>query len=605
MKATQEENLAAFKSIVEYAKARGVRVAFMNYKAKVAELPDADLADYTAKAVAILLKEVPDLYMLGFRVGESGQKASFYEDAYLKGVADSGRTDLRLYTRSWLTSLKELERIAQVSNGRLDIEIKYNGEHLGLPYHAIHGGYHSYSYQDYVRAQAPYRIIWQVRANGTHRYWAWENTAFIRRTVRSWRFGDAKGFTLEPHVAYFDTQAASYYSNPDDQRVYRWIWQKHWMWYFAWGRIAYDPALPEATLVGEFRRRFGAAGPRIYQAVQQASAIVPLVYSYTAKGPDHRDIAPETETGIGKELLDFDRPGLDARSFARIGQYVEKRVSGQSDGRVSPLRVARLVGDAATSARAALESVGELTGEAGDQWRLLRTDLLCATHLGDYYANRVQGLVHLDYALKTASKVDYDKAVKLLAASRAGWKAMAQIGDAAYEPLVNKLRKQDNYRWMSKVDMLNKHDQGAGKLWSGAMPTEAGKPLEYLPTDLGQDPGITLTGVKHQITKEQVRISGQASSAMGVRRVVLWHKPLPSERKWESTPMTASDGSRFSARLKIGAEGLLYMIEVHTQDGLAKNFPDVMQVTPYWVVSPKDVAAARPAAPPAKQGPMF
>jgi len=45
-----------------------------------------NLADYTAKAVATLLREMPELDMLGFRIGESGQEENFYQKAYLKGT---------------------------------------------------------------------------------------------------------------------------------------------------------------------------------------------------------------------------------------------------------------------------------------------------------------------------------------------------------------------------------------------------------------------------------------------------------------------------------------------------------------------------------------
>ena len=201
----QARNLANFKAIIAYAKSRGIKVAFMNYSADIddggenaPDLPPDKLADYTAKAVTLLIHELPDLYMLGFRVGESGQDAAFYKNAYIRGVTDAGRADLRLYTRSWKTTKDQLEPIAAIARAGFDIEIKYNGEHLGLPYQAMQGSkFGSYSYQDYLDVPADYQIIWQVRANGTHRFWAWEDTEFIRRTVRTFSLGNARGFTLE------------------------------------------------------------------------------------------------------------------------------------------------------------------------------------------------------------------------------------------------------------------------------------------------------------------------------------------------------------------------------------------------------------------------
>ncbi|MGA2328723.1 MAG: hypothetical protein ABSH05_20800 [Bryobacteraceae bacterium] len=58
----QTKNLADLKAIVSYAKGRGIRVALMNYSAMVMQGPPAQLADYTAKATAELIRQVPDLY---------------------------------------------------------------------------------------------------------------------------------------------------------------------------------------------------------------------------------------------------------------------------------------------------------------------------------------------------------------------------------------------------------------------------------------------------------------------------------------------------------------------------------------------------------------
>src|ERR1039458_7550596 len=333
----QAANLASFKAIITYAKSRGVKVAFMNYSANdgkggaeknapsITGVPPEKLADYTSKAVTLLIHELPDLYMLGFRVGESGQDAAFYKNAYIKGVTDAGRADLRLYTRSWQTTKDQLEPIAQVARAGFDIEIKYNGEQLGLPYQAMQGSnFGSYSYQGYLDVPADYQIIWQVRANGTHRFWAWENTGFIRRTVRTFTLGNARGFTLEPPTAYFSTDPADYYRSTEDKTVYRYMWQKYWMWYYAWGRLSFNPELPEENLVHAYEAHYGSAGRKVYETVQHASEIVPLVYAYRFVGPDQRDFSPETETGnaLGKRkknvsaLLQFmDNHPMDERSF--------------------------------------------------------------------------------------------------------------------------------------------------------------------------------------------------------------------------------------------------------------------------------------------------
>jgi hypothetical protein len=614
----QARNLASMREIIAYAKSRGVKVAFMNYSANnsglkknddtVIGVPKEKLADYTAKAVALLIKELPDLYMLGFRVGESSQPASFFKDAYIKGVKDAGRQDLRLYTRSWQTTKEQLTPIAEAATNGFDIEIKYNGEQLGLPYQAMEGAeYGSYSYQAYLDVPAAYRILWQVRANGTHRFWTWENTDFIRRTARTFTLGDARGFTLEPFTAYFTIDPAAYYRSAEDRAVYPYIGGKYWMWYFAWGRLTYNPDLPEETLVDAFEQHYGPAGKAIYDALQSGSKIVPLVYAYRFVGPDQRNFSPETETGIepkkkrdGEGLLAFARSETeDERTFASIQDFVHDKIAQQPDGRIGPIEVAGMLTQAAQDVRAKLDQVPPLTGKAADEWRLMKTDLLSASLLGDYYAARIKAMTYIDYSVSSGSEPDYQTGVKLLADSRDAWGKLAAEADAVFAPLSNPMRHQLDFQWGQELPKLTQIDATAPQVWSSRPPGGKGDPLVLTPVDQGQDPGIRVDGLQDAVApaKDSASITCKPSAPQGVAKVVLWWKPLPSELQWANLPMTSQPDGTFSATLPLTPEGLMYMVEVQDKAGQARNFPDERQETPYHII-PAFVAngATAPAA---------
>ena len=614
----QEQNLQDFKEIVSYAKQRGIQVAFMNYSANVPALKTDKLADYTSHAIAALLKAVPDLHIIGFRVGESGQNESFYRDAYLTGIAASGRKDLRLYTRSWGASQSQLEEIARSANGGLDIEIKYNGEHLGLPYQAIQGGGGDYSYQSYIQSDVPYRIIWQVRANGTHRFWAWEDTEFIRRTVRSLKLGNARGFTLEPYIAYFTPYANAYYQSPADQRVYQYVWEKHWAWYFAWGRLVYNPDLPEATVVAAYTRHFGPAGRLIYAAMQAAGPIVDLAYSYRFPGPDQRDFSPETETGcprapgsgaVGNEAP-FDpfaygrRQPMDGRSFVGIDDFVKEKARNAVDGRIGPFRVAGILQDAAKRTRDSVDQVGTVAGRAGDEWRLLRVDLLAASYLADFHASRIRGTVFTEWGANDQNEKDFEEGEGYLDASRESWRQLAAVADSTYAPLLNALRGQVDFRWASQLPFLEAcdsrvaraatigtSDPGAGlsprPLTPHALPRPA---LESLlkASDLGDDQQIVLTDMKQAVAGGKITVTASAWAPDGISRVLLWYKPLPSQARWVSTQMTAENGG-YSASVSLPSDGLLYLIEVRDAAGCGAQFQPVLKAEPFSVVEPWEV----------------
>jgi Tfp pilus assembly major pilin PilA len=603
--AEQKRNLDDLRSIIAYAASRGIRVALMNYSANngrggafknepsVTGVPPEKLADYTAKAVTLLIRQLPGLYMLGFRVGESTQPATFYQDAYLKGIKDAGRPDLRLYTRSWQTTKEQLMPIAQAARYGFDIEIKFNGEHLGLPYQAMQGAeYGSYSYQNYLDVPAPYRILWQIRANGTHRFWAWENTNFIRRTVRACRLGNARGFTLEPHVAYFSVYPSQYYRKPGDVAVYKYIWQKHWMWYYAWGRIGYNPDLSESNLIRQYKQHYGAAGEKAYAAMQQASVIVPLAYAYRCPGPDQRDFSPETETGnfdtkktrARQDLLQFaENKPEDQRTFVGIDEFITEKLSGKPDGRKSPFAVARIFADASAKTRAWITAVPQSTGHTADEWRLLKADLLAASFLGNYYAARVRGMTHLDFALHTGSEQDYNIALRDMAQSRAAWKHLGEEEDAIYHPLSNPLRHQTNFTWSSQNVPLARLDATAEDFWKNRSVTVHHAALKWNAAGVGKANDFHVISLQNTLQSKTATIRCIVRGNRGVNAVVLWWKPLPSEFSWQSLPMKQVDGS-WIATVPLAPNGLMYMVQVQDTRGEAENFPDEANETPYRVI---------------------
>lgn len=600
------KNLASFKAIIAYAKSRGVRVSFMNYSAVndrggihkgekfLTNVPTEKLADYTAQAVKLLIQQLPDLYMLGFRVGESGQPAAFYKQAYLEGVAEANRPNLRLYTRSWQTTKDQLEPIAAAAHYGFDIEIKFNGEQLGLPYQSMQGAkYGSYSYQGYLDVPADYQIIWQIRANGTHRFWAWENTEFIRRTVESCRLGNARGFTLEPHIAYFSVYPKDYFREAHDVATYTYIWQKHWMWYYAWGRLGYDPALPEERLKEQFTDHYGAAGEAAYKAMQESSEIVPLAYAYRFVGPDQRDYSPETETGnfdkktkrARQDLLQYaENHPEDERSFVGIDAYVTERLAHTPDGRYGPFAVAAKMDRSARAAETTLEHAPEVTGRAADEWKILRSDIVSAARFGEYHRDRILGMTYLDFALRAGSEGDYKTAVGYLADSRADWKSLADNADAMFKPLSNPLRRQINFQWTDDLPRMEALDATAPDFWAKRGGTHSELHLAPTAQDRSDAAGIHATELTDDRRTDAAVISAHVAADAGVKAAVLWWKPLPSELDWKSEPMTVAPDGTATASIPLDRQGAMYLIEVDDRNGNAKNFPDPWVATPYRVL---------------------
>jgi len=475
-------NLQMFKRIVALARERGIRVGFMNYNASAhvgqpppgknrrwprrwgKPLSGKDLVRYTREVTQELVRQVPDLWIFGFRIGESGKDVDFYRNTYLAALRDAGRTDMRIYTRSWLTTKERVTTLAEDVVSPFYVEVKYNGEQLGPPYHAILDPRPwpwnpSYSYEAYSDRPQNYRIIWQVRANGTHRIFHWGDPDFVRRAVRTFPFAGAAGFSLEPMQAYYPWNDFYHNTARVDHAFFTWGYQRDWLWNLLWGRLSYNPNEAAQVWISEFVHRFGKGGPEVFEVERWASKVVPLVYAYHCLGPDHRHDAPELETGNqafgyhnvrvegGLESFISVKP-LDRSVYQSIEEYVSNQLANKSDGRHTPPEVAsRLEYIAAKIDEHLARAVVNV--ERGEQeFDCIRLDALALRELALYYAEKIHAATDYGFFRRTADFRFLEQARQKLRQASNHWDELVHITSTHYRPFVDQLRMRTNeFTW--------------------------------------------------------------------------------------------------------------------------------------------------------------
>ncbi|MGH9455934.1 MAG: hypothetical protein ACRD2O_18425, partial [Terriglobia bacterium] len=404
---------------------------------------------YTREAVASFLKQLPDLWMFGFRIGESGQPEDFYRKTYLEALKDAP-PNLKVYLRTWVADPQKVREFGTLTRHPLYIEPKYNGEQLGLPYEAALGGRlypPSGSYEDYTDYPRDYSIIWQIRAHGTHRVFCWMSPQFARRTVRSCKFGAGVGFSMEQMNAYCPEEDYLHHNPNVDHHFYKWMFQRYWMWNLVWGRTAYDPDTPDQIFINQFIEHFGPqAGPLVFKALVESSKIVPFIYAYHNVGLDHQDFAPEFETGdhalgarsrmwtgtrlvpYGGDNFDFlSVKTLDRTAMADPGLYVTNRLKGAVSGKMTPFAAADYLSQAAKTSEATMEHAADLNPNSPKNFDCLRRDIQAVAWLGRYYRDRILSATHLEFYRETYSHPDLDQAHDDLEHAASDWNQLSQI----------------------------------------------------------------------------------------------------------------------------------------------------------------------------------
>jgi dienelactone hydrolase len=413
-------NLSRLNKVVAMAHARGIHVSLMAYEAgmRIPQNPnppyketEANAYTYTREVVEQMIRGVPGLDAIGFRIGESGKSESFFK-CYGEAVKLSGR-DIPLITRSWITRRQRVLPLARASKD-FTVEIKYNGEQWGAPY-PVAGGrmatWNSYSFEDYLSDSGngsknaktwpglpadgggkwpsnPYKIVWQVRANGTHRIFPFYNPDWVRRSILPMKVGTASGYTIEGEDAYYPKSQEYYLANPRDKYV-DWIHQRDEMYWMTWGRLGYDPTTPDSVFDSKVADWFGPQGAQIAEIWKEASQVVPLSYLGYALGPDHRDHAPELETG-GDTQAFIDGNPLDPLVYQPAHEVAAFRTLGLNDGRVRLAQAGVKLATVSADIRRKISSVGDsiIKPEAKGRYKELKNAFGMLSALAEYYGGR-------------------------------------------------------------------------------------------------------------------------------------------------------------------------------------------------------------------------
>ena len=547
-------NLRRLNMVIQMAHDRGVRVSLMAYEARfrTPHAPDsypeneADLYAYTREVVEKMIRQAPELDAIGFRIGESSHGEAFF-NCYLEAAKSSGR-EIPLITRSWLARKSRVVPLASASKD-FTVEIKYNGEQWGAPYIVMGGrmgGWYSYSFEDYLSdsgvAEAarlwpgnpaargvswpaqPYKIVWQVRANGTHRILPVYNPEWVRRAVRSMPLGTASGFTVEGLETYYPKSPRYYLANPEDAYC-SWTHERDWMYLNLWGRLGYDPDVPDGAFEAMLTDRFGFIAPRLAESWKAAGRIISTAFAAFSLGPDHRNHAIELEWGGDTNAFLAAEP-FDSHVFKSVKEDLAEEMTGAVDGRISPEETAsRLKADAALAAKAADIPVESVPAQEKKRLKEFVTACTQASYLGRYYAERLMAAWR--WGQSEAHGKPSGSATWHMQAAEEAWRLLS--ANPYYRPFTERLRMRTNtFHWSQE---LPKVEDEAKRLAQASPPVPDPIPTAIAPPKL---PSLALKFDADTVTCDL--------AALGVSQAWVLAKSLPSSAFFHKHPMVLKSG---------------------------------------------------------------
>lgn len=477
---TIDEKIAFWRDVMEYAANRGIEVYWFTwnifvwgtdgkYGITAAQDNPATIAYFRA-SVRETVRTYPLLAGIGVTAGEQMARGGdgrptreqwlwqTYGEGIRDALAEQPERRFRLIHRFHQTALGEILREFKDYPGPFEVSFKYSIAHM-----------YSMPNPPFIQAVLP-----QMPA-GLKTWLTVRND-----DIYSFRWGDPKFVRDYIHAMPGDDRTAGFYMGPDG---YCWgrdfleidpsqprplVIQRLWYTFMLWGRLSFDPALSDE----HFQRVLAARYPHadaleLFHAIRESSRIIPLVNRFHWEDYDFHWFPeacishPSRYKGfhtVRDFILGRSMPGTGIQDVRQYGDTVIGKPDPHhslprgeggvvlpdlldSSPSITPLQVAAQL---RAHARAALQHAAAI--DPGDDQELLATleDVTAMSHLGNYYAAKIEGAVSL-YLFDQAGRQDQrSAAVASLEESLHHWRAYADTAYRQYKPqLFNRVGRVD------------------------------------------------------------------------------------------------------------------------------------------------------------------
>lgn len=480
-------NLATLKFIGEECARRGLRfqlgiwtLAYQWKKSPKATYTIEGLTDdthppYCREALALLLKEVPTISGITFRVHEESGiprgQGNFWQTQF-SAIAQCGRrVEIDLHAKNMTP---ETLQFALATGQPTVITPKYCGEHLSLPYHqsSIRAGemvpegsltdtgtgvlignrnFTRYGYADTLAENRTWDVVFRIWP-GTQRFLLSGDPATFAGYGRNAAFCGAAGIELSEPLFFKGRrgsgQAGGRCAYADASLNPRYDFEKYLYTYRLWGRLGYNPDANPEIWRRALRRDFGSAADSVENALAPASRVLTLFTLAHGPSADCSVYLPDLYTNMPMASTTLPEPYGDTRSpklFGNVSSFdpqlfqspdecADALVAGTVNGKYSPLEVAQWLTDIASAAAkniaAARKQLGASASAAG--FRRVEEDVLIQRGLALFFAGKLRSAVLWRLFTLTGNHAAGEAAIASYSEGRDAWATMAERAKGVY-----------------------------------------------------------------------------------------------------------------------------------------------------------------------------
>jgi hypothetical protein len=464
-KMTIEEKIAFWRWVMQYAKDRGIDCYVMTWNIFVygtestsygiTDSPaNAVTKDYFRKSVRALCNTYPLLAGVGLTAGENmgdaddEQKEHWAWDTYGLGISDAMADaknpkspfyapdrKITLIHRAHEADLKQIIGVFSALPGRTNAEssllfsFKYSQAHMLSSTKPLF--IHRKNWFETIPAGS--KILLTVRNDDLYNM-RWGDPDFARAYLANLPdLSKIAGIYIGPDGYTWGREYVS--TEPDSPRQL--VMDKMWYFFLLYGRLAYDPTIPNSRFESIVGEKFPAvSAQKLFEGWASVSKIIPLTSRFYWGALDFQWYPEACWSAEGFETVQkFIKPRWKPMPAGDDGDRpllmsVKDFVDGKKlDGRMTPEQVADQLQQ---FAERGLASIAGLDAGSDKELRQTLGDIKAMAALGNYYAEKIRGAVALYRHEIKGDAADHARARKHLLAASNHWKQYAAQWSSQY-----------------------------------------------------------------------------------------------------------------------------------------------------------------------------
>jgi hypothetical protein len=448
-KMTIEEKIEFWRRVMQHASDRGIEVYLFTWNIFVwgaegkygitSDQSNPATIDYFRRSVRETLLTYPLLAGFGVTAGENMQnlKGEFTNEKWLwktygEGIRDVKKLQpnrsIRLIHRFHQTDLKAILDEWKDYPDTFDFSYKYSVAHMySLP---------APPFAKSTLAAMPSNLrTWLTVRNDDIYSFRWGDPEYARAYVRGMPGPDKlAGYYMGPDGYIWGREFLG--TEPDSPRQL--VIQKQWYSFMLWGRLSYDPRLPDALFERTLAVRFPEVpAAKLFAASSAASKIIPQITRFfwgdiDLKWFPEACLSHPSQKGFYTVKHFMAGETMPGSGIINIQSYRDRLLDNKPLNGITPPEVAQALKG---YARTTLQLVGDLPAAAADkELRLTIGDIRAMAHLGDYYAEKILGATDLALFEKTGKPEQQASAVQHLQTASEHWKKYAAVATRQYRP---------------------------------------------------------------------------------------------------------------------------------------------------------------------------